>query len=161
MSLKLRSFLSGSPLYSICGKSRPHGTQSRQTRLPYEVLEPRQLMAGVVAVDLGSLSGTPGTLADFQTADPSLGASTTFVRYSTSVNFSDGALDSNYGGLTFSTSGPNSGFNFQTSNSASYTADVPVLDSYTFSTTNQPDNCLLYTSPSPRHQRGSRMPSSA
>jgi len=75
-------------------------------------------MAGVVAVDLGSLSGTPGTLADFQTADP----------------------DSNYGGLTFSTSGPNSGFNFQTSNSASYTADVPVLDSYTFSTTNQPDN---------------------
>ena len=140
MSFKFQSFLSDSHLNSAREKSRIQRSQIRQTKLSYGHLEPRQLLAGIVAVDLGALGGTPSTLANFQGADPNLGASTTFVRDNTSVNFSAGALDRTYGGLTFSTPGPNSGNGFQTSNSNSYTADVPVLDSYVFSTTNQPNN---------------------
>ena len=36
-----------------------------------------------------------------------------------------------------------------------------VLDGLVIDTANDPNSCLLYTSPSPRDQRGSRMPSSA
>ena len=36
-----------------------------------------------------------------------------------------------------------------------------VLDSLVIDTDNDHNTCLLYTSPSPRDQRGSRMPSSA
>jgi len=140
MSFKFPFLLSNFHPNRIRKTSRTHCSQTRQTQLSYGHLESRQLMAGVVAVDLGNLAGTPSTLSNFQAADPNLGAETTFVRDSTSVRFSDGALDRTYGGLTFSTSGPNSGSGFQTSNSASYTADVPVLDSYTFSTTARPDN---------------------
>ena len=121
-------------------KSRSQRSQNRETKLSYADLEPRQLLAGVVAVDLGALDGTSSSLADFQAADPNLGASTTFVRDNSSVNFSAGALDSTYGGLTFSTPGPNSGNGFQTNNGSSYTADVPLLDSYVFSNTNQSNN---------------------
>ena len=41
--------------------------------------------------------------------------------------------------------------------------DVSVLTGLGFDTrfAESPDSCLLYTSPSPRDQRGSRMPSSA
>ena len=142
MSFKSPFSLSSFHLNQVCEKSRIQRSQIRQTKLSYGHLEPRQLLAGIVAVDLGALSGTPGTLANFQAADPNLGASTTFVRDNTSVNFSAGALDGTYGGLTFSTPGPNSGSGFQTSSSNSYT-------------------CLLYTSPSPRDRTRSRMPSSA
>ena len=133
MSFKFPFLPSSFHLNQVREKSRTH-------RLSYGHLEPRQLLAGIVAVDLGNLAGTPGSLGFFQAADANLDGNTTFVRDDTSVNFSAGALDRSYGGLTFSTPGPISGSGFQTSNSDSYTADVPVLDSYVFSTTNQPNN---------------------
>ena len=45
-----------------------------------------------------------------------------------------------------------------------YTKDVSIngrLEKAYGKACRQPDGCLLYTSPSPRDQRGSRMPSSA
>ena len=40
-------------------------------------------------------------------------------------------------------------------------ANVGVTSNYLWRGVTQSDSCLLYTSPSPRDQRGSRMPSSA
>ena len=38
---------------------------------------------------------------------------------------------------------------------------TPVADPYRWMESGKDERCLLYTSPSPRDQRGSRMPSSA
>ena len=43
----------------------------------------------------------------------------------------------------------------------SWEQTFPVLAAYRRFIGSHPDRCLLYTSPSPRDQRGSRMPSSA
>ena len=96
----------------------------------YQPLEPRQLLA-TVAIDLGSANGVPATLSSFQAVDPNLPASTTFVRDSTSVQWSAGALDTTYDGLTFSTAAGDQGApGFQASN-GNWTTDVPLIDSYT------------------------------
>ena len=102
-------------------------------------------MAGVVAIDLGRLSGEPANLATFQAADPNLDANTTFVRNNNSVRWSGGALDTTYDGLTFSTqAGDQGAFDFQASN-GNATTDVPLIDSYTFGNSGQDerDNLTL------------------
>ena len=126
-------------------KSRFAKHKSRKFETSYEVLEERKLMAGVVAIDLGRLSGEPANLATFQAADPNLDANTTFVRNNNSVRWSGGALDTTYDGLTFSTqAGDQGAFDFQASN-GNATTDVPLIDSYTFGNSGQDerDNLTL------------------
>ena len=139
------AFLLSSFGNSVGKKSRLAKNKSRKFETSYEVLEDRKLMAGVVAIDLGSLAGVPANLATFQAADPNIDANTTFVRDSTSVRFSGGALDTTYNGLTFSTqAGDQGAFDFQASN-GNATTNEPLIDSYTFGNSSQDerDNLTL------------------
>ena len=130
--LSLFSFLS---LSDDCIRQRL--AKSRKSHSSYESLEPRQLLA-TVAIDLGNASGVPATVATFQAADANLPANTTFVRNSSSVQWSGGALDTTYGGLTFSTAaGDQDAGNFQAS-VGNWTTDQPLIDSYTFGVSSQP-----------------------
>ena len=139
------AFLLSSFGNSVGKKSRLAKNKSRKFETSYEVLEDRKLMAGVVAIDLGSLAGVPANLATFQAADPNIDANTTFVRDSTSVRFSGGALDTTYNGLTFSTqAGGQDAFGFQASN-GNATTNEPLIDSYTVGVSGQDgrDNLTL------------------
>ena len=95
---------------------------------------------------------------------PSQQLSGTKYRYSMDVNYGNGVfarpVGSEVSGIRFLREDDSTGANGQTLASIGQDGimSLPYLPCFRARHTN---NCLLYTSPSPRDQRGSRMPSSA